>query len=407
MPEILVRIIHAPDETVRGRVCHSLSSLLSFLKNFSVSRFFCLPRRLAAALSCCGICRLERQTLSQPGEVPPGVHHSRAFPDCKLPIENFQFSIFNATAKVAAGVSPAVEGGILPPGPGPQLSGLLAGMPHSYPGEPPAARSERSGSARVLALLLSLACFFLLSPHAVAADQQPGSTPKKARILLVTGIDYPGHLWKQTAPVLAEALRDDARLEVAIVEDPHFLDSTALMNYDAVLLHFQNWEQKGPGEAARANLKRFVASGKGIVLVHFACGAWHGEWPEFADLAGRVWFGANPGPGKRQHDPYGPFTVEMVKSAHPIVQGLADFETQDELYTCLIGDHPIQVVAQAKSKVDRQYYPMAFVSNYGQGRTFHCILGHDAKALKVPGVQELYRRGCAWAAGLTPVATTK
>jgi len=27
--------------------------------------------------------------------------------------------------------------------------------------------------------------------------------PRKARILLVTGIDYPCHLWRQTAPVLA------------------------------------------------------------------------------------------------------------------------------------------------------------------------------------------------------------
>jgi type 1 glutamine amidotransferase len=81
---------------------------------------------------------------------------------------------------------------------------------------------------------------------------------------------------------------------------------------------------------------------------------------------------------------------------------MTDFDTQDELYTCLIGDHPIEVLAQAKSKVDAKYYPMAFVSQYGKGRTFHCVLGHDAKALSVPAVQELHRRGCAWAAGLPP-----
>jgi len=32
------------------------------------------------------------------------------------------------------------------------------------------------------------------------------------------------------------------------------------------------------------------------------------------------------------------------------------------------------------------------------------VLGHDTKALSAPAVQELYRRGCAWAAGLPPVA---
>ena len=229
----------------------------------------------------------------------------------------------------------------------------------------------------------------------------PAPAPEKARILLVTGVDYPGHLWRRTAPVLAEALRKDPRLEVFTVEDPEFLDSPAINKYDLILLHFQNWRQPGPGEGARENLRKFVEGGKGLALAHFACGAWFDEWPEFAKLAGRTWAGL--GPKVHQHDPYGPFRVELARPLHPIVQGMKDFNTQDELYTCLVGDYPIEVVAQAMAK-DENFYPIAFVSQYGKGRTFHCLLGHDAMALNVPGVQELYRRGCAWAAGLPPVA---
>ena len=202
--------------------------------------------------------------------------------------------------------------------------------------------------------------------------------------------------------MLAAALRQDPRLEVCTVEDPGFLDSTAIGKYDLILLHFQNWEQPGPGERARENLRQFVEGGKGVALVHFACGAWFGEWPEFSKLAGRAW--AGPGPGVRQHDPFGTFRVELVRPETPILRGMKDFDTPDELYTCLVGDHPIEILAQAKSKVDGKYYPMAFVSRYGKGRTFHCVLGHDTKSLSVPQVQELYRRGCAWAAGLAPVA---
>jgi type 1 glutamine amidotransferase len=235
-----------------------------------------------------------------------------------------------------------------------------------------------------------------------APEASPAAAPEKARILLVTGVDYPGHLWRQTAPALAEALPKDRRLEVFTVEDPAFLDSPAINKYDLILLHFQNWQQPGPGERARENLRQFVDGGKGVALVHFACGAWIGEWPEFSNIAGRVW--AGPGPGVGNHDPYGSFHVELAKPDHPIVRGMTDFDTQDELYTCLVGDHPIEVLAQAKSKVDAKYYPMAFVSHYGKGRTFHCVLGHDVKALSVPAVQELYRRGCAWAAGLPQVA---
>jgi type 1 glutamine amidotransferase len=222
----------------------------------------------------------------------------------------------------------------------------------------------------------------------------------QARVLLLTGIDYPGHLWRQTAPVLAESLRKDSRLAVFTVEDPWFLDSEAIRKYDVLVLHFQNWQQPGPGEKARENLRRFVESGKGLLLLHYACGAWYNEWPEFANIAGRVW--AGPGPNVRQHDPFGLFRVEVVKLGNPITRDLADFDTRDELYTCLVGDHPIEVLAQAKSKVDGKYYPMAFVSNYGKGRTFHCTLGHDAQALSVPAVQLLFQRGCAWAAGLEP-----
>ena len=47
---------------------------------------------------------------------------------------------------------------------------------------------------------------------------------------------------------------------------------------------------------------------------------------------------------------------------------------------------------------------MAFVNAYGKGRVFHCVLGHDVGALRVKGVQDLYRRGTAWVAGLPPTA---
>lgn len=252
-------------------------------------------------------------------------------------------------------------------------------------------------------LFITLAVLFLASGLGRPAEPRARSAVARARVLLVTGIDYPGHLWRETAPVLAGALRADPRLEVSTVEDPQFLDSAAIHGFDVVVLHFQNWQRPGPDGRAQENLRRFVESGKGLVLVHFACGAWYNEWPEFEKLAGRVWFGPDPGPGRRQHDPYGPFQVELSGSEHPIVQGMAGFNTRDELYTCLTDHYPIEVVARAKSPTDGKCYPIAMVSNYGQGRTFHCTLGHDARALSVPQVQELYRRGCAWAAGLDPL----
>jgi type 1 glutamine amidotransferase/HEAT repeat protein len=219
------------------------------------------------------------------------------------------------------------------------------------------------------------------------------------RILIVTGDDYPGHPWQETAPALKAILEQDARLRVRVVEDPEALASPKLKLWDAVIVHFMDWEKPGPGPAARANLQQFVAGGKGLMLTHFACGAWDGnEWPEFGNLAGRVW-----DPKLRGHDPHGKFRVLIADPDHPITKGLEPFETVDELYTCLAGAAPIHVVAQATSKVDKKDYPLAFVLNYGQGRVFHTVLGHNALAYtNNPGVGELMRRGCAWAAGLPP-----
>lgn len=243
---------------------------------------------------------------------------------------------------------------------------------------------------------MKLKIYAALIPIVFAVFATPAAD--KPSLLLVTGVDYPGHKWRETSPALKRILEEDQRFDVRLVEDPQFLDSAALTNYAAVLLHFQNWEVPGPGAAARANLRRYVEQGGGLISVHFACGAWHGEWPEFQNIVGRVWHG--PGPGKPQHDPRGPFTVRIVDPSHPVTQGLGDFETDDELYTCLTGTAPIHIVADATSKVDKQNHPMAFVREYGRGRVFLTTLGHDVKAFTNSVVPQLIQQGCAWAAKL-------
>lgn len=231
----------------------------------------------------------------------------------------------------------------------------------------------------------------------------PAPAPKPLQVLILTGADYPGHIWRATTPVLAEALRQDPRADVRVVEDAHFMDSTALSRYHVVVLHYMNWRTPAPGPGAQANLRRFVENGGGLVLVHFACGTWL-DWAQFRELAGRVW-----NPKLRGHDKRGPFRVDVVEPNHPITRGLASFETDDELYTCLDGDTPIQVLAKATSNVDKKDYPMAFVLQVGKGRVFHSPLGHDVKAFGPPTL-ELFRRGVAWAAGFPPqppAATSK
>jgi type 1 glutamine amidotransferase len=233
----------------------------------------------------------------------------------------------------------------------------------------------------------------LTARNTLAAD---AAAEAQARVLIVTGEDP--HNWRETAPALKALLAKDRRLQVEVTEDLKFLADPKLHDYDALVLHFSNWEHPNqPGKAAQENLQKAVANGTGVVVVHFASAAFR-ENPEFRKLVGRAWDAERFG-----HDPGGKFRVEITDVEHPITDGMESFETEDELYYGLIGKPPITVLAKARSKIDGKEYPMAFVYNYGKGRGFHCPLGHNVKAFETPAAGELFRRGTAWAAGLSPV----
>ena len=238
-------------------------------------------------------------------------------------------------------------------------------------------------------------CLTVLTTFLAVVAEEPQQS-EHVRVLVVTGVDQPGHLWRETAPAIRKVLEKDRRFEVRIVEDPEFLASPILSDYDVIFLHFKNYTPLMSGTQARENLASLVKQGKGLVVLHFACGAFE-DWPEFADLAGRVW-----NPKAPPHDRRGPFTVKITQPQHPITRGMRDFQADDELYTCLTGNRPIEVLAVARSKVTGKDHPMALVFEYGKGRVFHTPLGHDVRAIELPEVAELIRRGCSWVAGRGP-----
>ena len=222
--------------------------------------------------------------------------------------------------------------------------------------------------------------------------ERTGAEPEK-RVAVVTGDDIAGHHWRTVSAEVARILRKDDRLQVSIQETPYLYASPLVDYWDATVLCFQNDHMK-TGPDIWSGLRDHVSEGAGLVLVHFACGAFQ-EWEDFVKVAGRVW-----NPDLRAHDPRGKFTVNISDADHSITEGLSDFQTFDELYTCLDGDTSIEVLATATSKVDNKKYPMAFTNTFGDGSVFHCTLGHDLRAFEAEEVGRLYLRGLAWTLGL-------
>ncbi len=240
-----------------------------------------------------------------------------------------------------------------------------------------------------LSVILTIAAAFVCS--AACAEE----SPKRIRVLSVTGMDSSAHNWQERSRAISKVLSEEKRFDVRVVEDPEFLATRVLFDYDVAILHFRNLKPLTRGDDVKENLAKFVKSGRGLVVLHGVSGAFP-DWPEFRELIGRVW-----GP-KHGHDPRGPFDVKVVNRQHPITRGMQDFTTDDELYVGFVGESPIEVLATARSRRTGKDEPVAFVMQYGKGRVFHTPLGHDGRAVLLPGPAELLRRGCLWAAGREP-----
>lgn len=233
---------------------------------------------------------------------------------------------------------------------------------------------------------------------------------ERIRVLLLAGNEaHKWHNWEKTTPRLTAALERDGRIKVDVSTDIEDLAKRRLSDYQVILLNsYCNWEDpKGLSAAGRKALLAYLKAGGGLVVVHFANGAFHpslpkagaSDWPEYRKIVRRVWDhrprGKEPPSG---HDAFGRFTVLVTKAKHPITEGLARFEVVDELYFRQAGDEPITPLLEAESKVTKRLEPLAWAYDYGPARVFQTLLGHSERTWDAFEAREMLRRAVAWAA---------
>lgn len=248
-----------------------------------------------------------------------------------------------------------------------------------------------------------------------AAPAQEAGSPAASRTvsaagtlhaLLISGNEqHAWHNWQQTAPLIREALQEDAGIAVSSATSIEVLGEWDLSLFDVIVLNYCNWQDPaGISEPAKAALLAFLQRGGGLAVLHFANGAFHfslpeagaSDWPEYRRIVPRVWDHHDGS----AHDPYGTFTVEIVDREHPITAGIAAFEITDELYFDQRGEQEVHVLYAARSAVTGRMEPLAWTSGYGRARVVQTLLGHDAAAYGPPEVREMLRRSVRWAANL-------
>jgi putative heme-binding domain-containing protein len=244
--------------------------------------------------------------------------------------------------------------------------------------------------------------------HEEIEKQLAAERHQSIRVLLFAGNEaHKWHNWEKTTPAIRAALERDDRVKVEISHDIEDLAQKKLGDYQVILLNYCNWhDPRGLSDASKAAFVQFLKHGGGLVVVHFANGAFHfslpmaegSDWPEYRKIVRRVWDHHGKEGPKSGHDAFGQFAVRVANGKHAITDGLKDFDVTDELYFNQAGTEPVEPLITARSKVTGKDEPLAFAYEYGQARVFQTLLGHSEQTYETPEARELLRRAVAWAA---------
>jgi type 1 glutamine amidotransferase len=216
------------------------------------------------------------------------------------------------------------------------------------------------------------------------------------------------HNWERTTPAIKAALERDPRIRVDVSLDIEDLGRKKLADYQFIVQNYCNWnDPHGLSDGARKAFVNYLQAGGGLIVIHFANGAFHyslpgaggSDWPEYRKIARRVWNHQGDERTRSGHDAFGSFRVDIAPIRNAITDGLGPFTVDDELYFRQAGSAPIDPFITARSKITGKDEPLAWTYTYGRGRVFQTVLGHSEKTYDVFEAREMLRRAAAWVAG--------
>jgi len=224
-----------------------------------------------------------------------------------------------------------------------------------------------------------------------------GGSAAPLRVLILSGAN--NHDWRATTPVLKSILERSGRFEVDVETNLPAMTPDAFQKYDAVLSNFNTYGQNNPGAVWSAEMRAafvgFIRSGHGLVVVHAGSSVFY-DWPEFQQIAGATW-----GKGT-SHGTMHANEIHIVSGTHPITTSLQDFETFDEFWQNAQVAPGARSLAEVTPKIafggSGKPEPIALTTEFGKGRGFTLLLGHNAKAMEADGFNILLQRGTEWAA---------
>ena len=309
------------------------------------------------------------------------------------------------------------------------LAVAIAGIGPAQTAQPPRVQSQ---VARVTDLMQMLAA---LPDAAPAAPKQP-----RRVLVLAKAAGFVHATIPLTARTIEALGQKTGAWSTVITYDPAAITAANLQQYDAIVLASTTGKfLDDPSDAAATAARRqalldFVRGGKGLVGIHAATDAYHGNpaggregpdggeplWPDFIRIIGGYF---------KWHWNYPTLiAVKVEDPAHPInapfttvnqqtgARVARSFSIADEIYTfnqqSWVRDNvrvltsvdyakmPAEVKAQepAPQRTD-QDYPLSYIHREGSGRVFVEVLGHDESIYKMTPMLAHILAGVQYALG--------
>ena len=150
-------------------------------------------------------------------------------------------------------------------------------------------------------------------------------------------------------------------------------------------------------EAQKTNLRNFLESGKGLVVLHHAVADFN-SWPWWYEEVVNGKYLLKP-EGDKPASLYKHDEEEMVEMVgqHPITTGIGPLHIWDETYKQMWISPKVTVLLKTDNPTSDG--PVAWISPYAKSRVVVIQLGHDVMAYQHPAYRRLVRNAILWAAG--------
>jgi type 1 glutamine amidotransferase len=147
-------------------------------------------------------------------------------------------------------------------------------------------------------------------------------------------------------------------------------------------------------DAQKASFEAYVRSGRPI-LAHHGGVASYDDWPRFGQLVGVSWVW-----NFTSHSPFGRYRMRALDTGHPVVEGVGEYELEDEIYYALALNGDMAARVHAGVEYEGVTRPMVITAEGGRvagaGKLVYLANGHDMRAFACPAMQTLWCNAVRW-----------